>query len=645
MSAGRKIKTMTKTAREFEIERMLHRMNDPKRGGRGDDVGPLETYYTIGEELGRGAFAVVRSGVEKATGREVALKIVSLDNSGDDKRKKSKINAEKKHKALRQKVAVLEQEVEILRKIMELDLKRRKGVVELYDVIATPESITLVEELLSGGELFDRVLTKRHYSERDAALILKRVIRAVRHLHRAHIVHRDLKPENLVFATPEEDSSIKITDFGLAYMQSQRDIFENLIVGSPGYLAPEVLTRRQYLPACDIWSMGCILYILLVGGPPFGGRNDAELFENIKSGRYGYPKTSRISALAKDLVAKMLTVDPAFRISASAILNHPWLVQGAASADLNNAVQRLRGFNSRKKLKALAMALVWSNESGDLQSRLREILRGTSHENGLSGEELTLLRNELLKFRDDAAGKDVVNFDEFSHACANVELDDLPLEDLFALFANDTEEAEIAEICLGLATVSNSWTGVEALKFAFTLYERDGSGKISTQDLDKIMRMLFGERYTYLSDGLSQLVNAFVPTSVGGVSFEEFRNRVWRTADPLLEENIFAPVRSFMRDASSAIRRSTMMTWSLVGLGSRIDSTDNNTEDSSAEENADNNNRTADISDVISEEGDGLNHLGEHESNMVYESNITPLVDLASLVINEVPEDDEEDED
>ena len=159
-----------------------------------------------------------------------------------------------------------------MRKVAALSGKEKKSLVTIFDVMANKEQIVFSMELLSGGELFDRVLQKERYSERDAALIMRRIMRGIRVLHANGIVHRDLKPENLVFESPDDDSKIKITDFGLAFHVGETDLFHKMTVGSPGYISPEILTNKYYSPACDIWALGCILFILLIGGPPFGNQ-------------------------------------------------------------------------------------------------------------------------------------------------------------------------------------------------------------------------------------------------------------------------------------------------------------------------------------------------------------------------------------
>ena len=148
-------------------------------------------------------------------------------------------------------------------------------------------------------------------------------------LHREGIVHRDLKPENLLFVN-DSDDSLKISDFGLAKLDGRKDVHKN-VVGTPSYLSPEIITKNEYGPACDIWSLGVVVYIMLGGYSPFQAAKIADTLERIKKGKYKFHEDvwGSISSDAKDLVSRMLTVDVDSRISCDEILSHSWLVSHA----------------------------------------------------------------------------------------------------------------------------------------------------------------------------------------------------------------------------------------------------------------------------------------------------------------------------
>merc|ERR1719181_726958 len=194
----------------------------------------------------------------------------------------------------------------------------------------------LVMELVTGGELFDRIVARGNYTEKDAASLMATLCDALAYLHEQAIVHRDLKPENLLYSSPDDDAIIKVADFGLARMVSGKDMMKTAC-GTPGYVAPEVLKNQGYdSGAVDIWSVGVILYILLCGFPPFYEEELPALFDQILHARYDFPTPwwDNISKEAKDLVTKLLELDPKTRLTATQVKAHVWCSGNASSAPL-----------------------------------------------------------------------------------------------------------------------------------------------------------------------------------------------------------------------------------------------------------------------------------------------------------------------
>jgi calcium/calmodulin-dependent protein kinase I len=192
-------------------------------------------------------------------------------------------------------------------------------------------------EILTGGELFDRIIAKGHYSEADARKLAITILTAIKHLHENGVAHRDLKPENILLKDTTEDAIIKITDFGLSKIFSDDlagEVTMKTACGTPGYVAPEVLTHENYSSQVDLWSVGVIVYILLCGFPPFYGDNDAQMFRKIKAGTYKFlsPYWDPISADAKDFVSKLLVVDPKKRMDCKMALKHRWLMADQVSS-------------------------------------------------------------------------------------------------------------------------------------------------------------------------------------------------------------------------------------------------------------------------------------------------------------------------
>ncbi|NXF30157.1 KCC1G kinase, partial [Nyctibius bracteatus] len=251
------------------------------------------------EALGSGAFSEVFLVKQRSTGKLFALKCI------------------KKSPLLRD--SSLENEIAVLRKI------KHENIVSLEDIYESTTHFYLVMQLVSGGELFDRILERGVYTENDASVVIHQVLTAVKYLHENGIVHRDLKPENLLYLTPEENSKIMITDFGLSKME-QNGIMSTAC-GTPGYVAPEVLAQKPYSKAVDCWSIGVITYILLCGYPPFYEETESKLFEKIKEGSYEFesPFWDDISESAKDFIRHLLEKNPTKRFTCEEALRHPWI--------------------------------------------------------------------------------------------------------------------------------------------------------------------------------------------------------------------------------------------------------------------------------------------------------------------------------
>ncbi|XP_044042353.1 calcium/calmodulin-dependent protein kinase type 1D isoform X2 [Siniperca chuatsi] len=228
-------------------------------------------------------------------------------------------------KALKGKESSIENEIAVLRKI------KHENIVALEDIYESPDHLYLIMQLVSGGELFDRIVEKGFYTEKDASTLIRQVLDAVNYLHKMGIVHRDLKPENLLYFNPQDESKIMISDFGLSKMEGSGDVMSTAC-GTPGYVAPEVLAQKPYSKAVDCWSIGVIAYILLCGYPPFYDENDSKLFEQILKADYEFdaPYWDDISDSAKDFIGSLMEKDPAKRFTCDQALRHPWIAGDTA---------------------------------------------------------------------------------------------------------------------------------------------------------------------------------------------------------------------------------------------------------------------------------------------------------------------------
>ncbi|XP_069000430.1 calcium/calmodulin-dependent protein kinase type II subunit gamma isoform X14 [Embiotoca jacksoni] len=288
--------------------------------------------YQLYEELGKGAFSIVRRCVKKSTGQEYAAKIINT----------KKLSARDHQK--------LEREARICR------LLKHPNIVRLHDSISEEGFHYLVFDLVTGGELFEDIVAREYYSEADASHCINQILESVSHIHQHDIVHRDLKPENLLLASKMKGAAVKLADFGLAIeVQGEQQAWFGF-AGTPGYLSPEVLRKDPYGKPVDIWACGVILYILLVGYPPFWDEDQHKLYQQIKAGAYDFPSPEwdTVTPEAKNLINQMLTINPAKRITADQAIKHPWVCQRSTVASMmhrQETVECLRKFNARRKLK------------------------------------------------------------------------------------------------------------------------------------------------------------------------------------------------------------------------------------------------------------------------------------------------------
>uniref|UniRef100_A0A4W5MB66 calcium/calmodulin-dependent protein kinase n=1 Tax=Hucho hucho TaxID=62062 RepID=A0A4W5MB66_9TELE len=244
----------------------------------------------------------------------------------------------------------LEREARICR------LLKHPNIVRLHDSISEEGFHYLVFDLVTGGELFEDIVAREYYSEADASHCIQQILEAVLHCHQMGVVHRDLKPENLLLASKLKGAAVKLADFGLAIeVQGDQQAWFGF-AGTPGYLSPEVLRKDPYGKPVDMWACGVILYILLVGYPPFWDEDQHRLYQQIKAGAYDFPSPEwdTVTPEAKDLINKMLTINPVKRVTATDALKHPWICQRSTVASMmhrQETVECLRKFNARRKLK------------------------------------------------------------------------------------------------------------------------------------------------------------------------------------------------------------------------------------------------------------------------------------------------------
>ncbi|XP_057994235.1 calcium-dependent protein kinase 1 isoform X1 [Hevea brasiliensis] len=444
--------------------------------------------YTFGRELGRGQFGVTYLVTHKETKQQFACKSIAT---------RKLIN--------RDDIEDVRREVQIM-----YHLTGHRNIVELKGAYEDRHSVNLVMELCAGGELFDRIIAKGHYSERAAANLCRQIVTVVHDCHSMGVVHRDLKPENFLFLSTDENSPLKATDFGLSVFFKPvcviaGDVFRDL-VGSAYYVAPEVL-HRKYGAEVDIWSAGVILYILLSGVPPFWGETEQAIFDSVLRGHIDFSSDPwpSVSSSAKDLVKKMLRTDPKDRLSAVEVLNHPWMREDGDASDkpLDIAVlTRMKQFRAMNKLKKVALKVIAENLSEEEIMGLKEMFKSMDTDNSgtITYEELKaglpklgtkLSESEVRQLMEaaDVDGNGTIDYIEF--ITATMHMNRMEREDhlykAFEYFDKD-KSGYITMEELEHALKKYNMGDAKAIKEIIAEVDTDNDGRINYEEFVAMMR-------------------------------------------------------------------------------------------------------------------------------------------------------------
>ncbi|KAL2316882.1 hypothetical protein Fmac_030758 [Flemingia macrophylla] len=438
----------------------------------------VKSTYNMGKELGRGQFGVTHLCTHKTTGKQYACKTIA---------KRKLVNKED--------IEDVKREVQIMH-----HLSGQPNIVELVNVYEDKHSVHLVMELCAGGELFDRIIAKGHYTERAAASLLRTIVQIVHTCHSMGVIHRDLKPENFLLLNKDENAPLKATDFGLSVFYKQGEVFKD-IVGSAYYIAPEVL-KRKYGPEVDIWSIGVMLYILLCGVPPFWAESENGIFNAILRGHIDFTSDPwpSISPQAKDLVRKMLNSDPRQRLTAYEVLNHPWIKEDGEAPDvpLDNAVlNRLKQFKAMNEFKKVALRVIAGCLSEEEIMGLKQMFKGMDTDNsgtitieelkqGLAKQGTKLTEQEVKQLMEaaDADGNGTIDYDEFITATMHM----------------------------------NRMNKEDHLYTAFQYFDKDNSGYITVEELEQALHEF------NMHDGrdIKEIISEVDADNDGRINYDEF---------------------------------------------------------------------------------------------------------------------------
>ncbi|KAJ6801934.1 calcium-dependent protein kinase 20-like isoform X1 [Iris pallida] len=476
----------------------------------------IEETYELGRELGRGEFGVTYLCTDQATGELFACKSISK------KKLRTAIDVED-----------VRREVEIMR-----NLPHHQNIVTLKDTYEDDSAVHLVMELCEGGELFDRIVARGHYTERAAAAVTKTIVEVVQMCHKHGVMHRDLKPENFLFANKKETAALKAIDFGLSVFFKPGETFSE-IVGSPYYMAPEVL-KRNYGPEVDVWSAGVILYILLCGVPPFWAETEQGVAQAIIRSVIDFKRDPwpRVSDNAKDLVRRMLDPDPKRRLTAQGVLDHPWLqnAKKAPNVNLGETVRaRLQQFSVMNKLKKRALRVVAEH---------------------LSVEEVADIKKMFSKMDINNNGK--ITLEELKHGLHKLghqiaDADVKILMDAADVDGNGTlDYGEFVAVSIHIKKIGND----EHLHKAFAFFDQNKSGYIEIEELRESLADDLGQNDEEVINAIIRDVDT---DKDGKISYEEFAAMMkagtdWRKASRQYSRERFNNLSlKLMKDGSMQI--------------------------------------------------------------------------------------------
>ena len=443
----------------------------------------IDSDYRILDTLGSGHLSRVRKAASIANENfKVAIKSIN----------KLKINRNLRY---------LFKEIEILRQT------DHPNIIKFYATYEDEKYIHLVTELCEGDELFDRIQRKGYYTENQATVIFFKILRCVNYLHNIGICHRDIKPENFIFVSNSDDAEIKLIDFGFSRKFMEEDEIRQMktIVGSPRYLAPEVL-QGEYGPKCDMWSLGVLLYVMLSGKFPFSGHTRQEIFWNIQVGKVNFKGKvfHKVSQEAQDLIKKLLTTDPSIRLGAKEALHHPWVKQAKCydANKLDSSV--IQSLKVHKKMNDLNKEFLVSSVRYIPESNLKDLKASFNSLDVLGDGFITtyslqkLSKNSALELNSEELKQvfdssqlqrsDRIYYSEFITAKLLPNLESMKecLLQVFRYFSGDSENITVSNVYTGLLGLGKNYAFDDVLSMIKELFPSSSDG-ITYKQFEDVM--------------------------------------------------------------------------------------------------------------------------------------------------------------
>ena len=449
-----------------------------------------ENDYKILNFLGEGSFASVHKVQNKYTDSICAMKVI-----------KKNFNC------------TVDDEKEILNEINILRTMDHPNILKIFEFYSNKEQYSIVTELCQGGELFQQIIDQGPFNERYSAYVMYQLFSAVNYCHKMHIVHRDLKPENILIVGKDSEGlpMVKICDFGTSKI-FEKGAVQRKLVGSSYYIAPEVL-KKHYNEKCDVWSCGVITYILLSARPPFGGNDDNDIMERVAIGKYDLesPPFDKVSNSAKDLIRKLLTMDPNERITAEQALNHPWFKEQKSQEIFNR-------INDKDTMRTLITNLKLYKRTSVIQETA-----------------LAYLVHNFPQF------KDIVNACKLFNQIDKSGDGKITKEELYRglseRYKSDTLAQDVEEIYKNLDMDNNGYIGYEefvraavskenfvkdnVLRFAFRYFDKDGSGEITFDEIEELFSQSISDK-NKVHETLVNIIKEVDINNDGKINFEEF---------------------------------------------------------------------------------------------------------------------------